>query len=121
MSESYHDKWQAQLNNNKVNGFFKSWVPFVKPDIIADEQHFKYMTFLNGWYIDSAKLCQSNDGGIKNGCTKNDDGSYDIEMVIEFTPQRWFYLGLLISGTTFISLISYLVYDFIKRRRKNKI
>ncbi len=40
-------------------------------------------------------------------------------MVIEFTPQRWFYLGLLISGTTFMSLIGYLGYDFIKRRRKN--
>jgi hypothetical protein len=122
MSESYHDKWQAQLNNSKVNGFFKSWVPFVKPDTIPDEQHFKYMTFLNGWYIDPVELCQvksekSESQKLKGGCTKNDDESYDIEMVIEFTPQRYFYLGLLISGTTFLSLIGYLAYDWYRRRK----
>ena len=36
---------------------------------------------------------------IKSGCAKNPDGTYDMEMVIEFFPQRWFYLGLLISAT----------------------
>ncbi len=127
MSESYHDKWQAELNNNKVQGFFKSWVPFVKPDVIGNDKHFKYMTFLNGWYIDPVELCQvaqpkvgqsSIEKSVKSGCIKNDDGGYDIEMVIEFVPQRWFYLGLLISGTTFVSLISYLIWDFLKRRRR---
>ncbi len=140
MSESYHDKWQAELNNGKVQGFFKSWVPFVKPDAISNDKHFKYMTFLNGWYVDPVELCESSKnnnlktpqnshssnfdplytggGQLKDGCTKNEDGSYDIEMVIEFTPQRYFYLGLLISGTTFISLIGYLIYDWYRRRRK---
>ncbi len=128
MSESYHDKWQAELNNGKVNGFFKSWVPFVHPDVIANDKHFKYMTFLNGWYINPQDLCESKvkslprrmtwgQKSIKSGCTKNPDGSYDIEMVIEFTPQRYFYLGLLISGITFITLIGYLGYDFIRRRK----
>lgn len=120
MSESYHDKWQVQLNNKKVNGFFKSWVPFVHPDTIADEQHFKYMTFLNGWYVDTEKLCKSSNRETKNGCIKNSDGSYDIEIVIEFFPQRWFYLGLLISSITLISCLGYLAYDFRKNRRLKK-
>ena len=115
MSESYHDKWQLQLNNSKVRGFFGKWVPFVTPDAIGSAQHFKYMTFLNGWYVDPMELC--GEAGVKDGCTKNADGSYDIEMVIEFTPQRWFYLGLLISGTTFISLMTYLGYDWYRRRK----
>jgi hypothetical protein len=123
MSESYHDKWQLQLNNSKVQGFFKSWVPFAKPDAVGNDKHFKYMTFLNGWYVDPTELCASVQSdaldtlGTQDGCTLNPDGSYDIEMVIEFTPQRYFYLGLLISGTTFIALISYLGYDWYRRKR----
>lgn len=114
MSESFHPQWQAQFNNEKVNGFFDSWMPFVKPDRIIDEHHFELNGFLNGWYIDTAKYCLENDL-----CTQNLDGSYDIELVLEFFPQRWFYLGLLISSTTFISILGYLGYSFIRSRRKD--
>ncbi len=115
MSESFHPQWQAQFNNEKVNGFLDSWVPFVKPYRVRDEHHFELNGFLNGWYIDTTEYCQNN-----NLCTKNSDGSYDLELVLEFFPQRWFYLGLLISGTTLFGCISYLIYDFIRRRR-NKV
>ncbi|OGM92929.1 hypothetical protein A2333_02015 [Candidatus Wolfebacteria bacterium RIFOXYB2_FULL_49_7] len=112
MSESYHDKWQLQMNDGEVNGFFRSWVPFVKPVRIADEYHYKLNGFLNSWYIDTETLC-----AVEKRCVQNTDGSYDIEMVIEFFPQRWFYLGLLISGTTFAGCIGYLLYDGVKRIR----
>lgn len=115
MSESFHPQWEAHFNNENINGFLDSWIPFVKPDRIRDEHHFELNGFLNGWYVDTTEYCQNN-----NLCTKNPDGSYDMELVIEFFPQRWFYLGLLISGTTFVGLIGYLGYDFVKRRR-NKI
>jgi hypothetical protein len=118
MSESYHDKWQLQFNNSKINGFFDSWIPFVKPDRIPDEYHYKLNDFLNAWYVDTDHYCKNN-----NLCIKNLDGSYDIEMTIEFFPQRWFYLGLLISGTTLAGCVGYLGYEgvkSIKRRRKNK-
>jgi hypothetical protein len=115
MSESYHPQWQAQMNNQKIQGAFDSWLPLAKPDRIGDEYHYKLNGFLNGWYVDTEKVCQNN-----GACTKNPDGTYDIEMVIEFFPQRWFYLGLLISGTTLISCLGYLTYDFI-RRRKNSV
>jgi len=112
MSESYHPEWQAQFNNEKINGFLKSWIPFVTPDRIPDEHHFELNGFLNGWYIDTPVYCEQN-----SLCTKNPDGSYDIELVLEFFPQRWFYLGLLISGTTFVGMVSYLLYDGLRRRR----
>ncbi|MEI6490878.1 MAG: carbohydrate binding domain-containing protein, partial [bacterium] len=118
MSESYHDKWQLQFNDNKINGFFDSWMPFVKPNRIPDEYHYKLNDFLNAWYVDTDQYCKNN-----NLCIKNADGSYDIEMTIEFFPQRWFYLGLLISGTTLVGCIGYLGYEgikSIKRRRKSK-
>ena len=105
MSESYHPQWQAQMNNEKINGFLASWISFVKPDKIAEEFHYKLNDFLNGWYVDTEKVCQNN-----SACTKNSDGSYDMEMVIEFFPQRWFYFGLLISGTTLLGCFGYLGY-----------
>ena len=40
-----------------------------------------------------------------------------IQLTISFTPQRWFYLGSIISSTTLVGAISYLVYDNVKRRR----
>jgi hypothetical protein len=112
MSESYHPEWQAQFTNNKIQGFFNGWVPFVKPDTISDDHHFELNGLLNGWYIDIDEHCKQ-----KNLCTQNPDGSYDIELTLEFFPQRWFYLGLLISGTTLVGCIGYLGYDFIRRRR----
>lgn len=52
MSESYHDQWQLQMNNKKINGFFDKWVPWAKPDRIPDDQHFELDGFLNGWFVD---------------------------------------------------------------------
>jgi len=116
MSESYHSDWQLELNDAKVQGLLDSWWPFVKPNVVASEYHYQLNGFLNGWYVDPATLC--TDTGAS--CAKNADGSYDIEMEIEFTPQRWFYLGLIISGATLFGCLSYLGYDFYKRRKLKK-
>jgi hypothetical protein len=140
MSENYYPKWQAELNNSKSNGRFTSWIPWVHPDKIQDDFHFKLDGFLNGWYVDPVALCatsKNRESGIsssslstlrtlqtsdslKPGCSVNPDGSYNMELIIEFTPQRWFYVGLIISGVTLFSCISYLGYDFVRSRRRKK-
>lgn len=112
MSESYHPQWQLEMNNEKVQGWLNSWIPFVKPDTISDDNHLKLNNFLNAWYVDIDELCKN-----KNLCTKNPDGTYDMEMVVEFTPQRWFYIGLLISGTTLLGCLGYLGYSWRKKRK----
>ncbi|MBU3978221.1 hypothetical protein KJ980_02020 [Patescibacteria group bacterium] len=117
MSESYHPQWKLEMNNSKAQGILNSWIPFVSPDKISDDNHLKLNDFLNAWYVDVNKLCKKEG----NGCTKNPDGSYDIELVIEFFPQRWFYLGLLISGITLISCLGYLIYDWRKRKTIKKL
>ena len=48
----------------------------------------------------------------------NDDGTYDITLVIENKMLKWFYLGLLISGITLFGCLVYLGWDWRKRRRK---
>ena len=117
-SESYHPQWLLELNNSKVQGLLNGWWPFAKPDTVSNPNHFELDDFLNGWYVDPAVLCVNADGTLRQGCTKNDDGGYNIEMIIEFAPQRWFYLGLLISGTTLLACLGYLSYLVVGVVRK---
>ena len=111
MSESYHDQWRAELDNKKIQGIFNSWIPWVHPDAIPATFHFKLDNFLNGWYVDPPKLCglaDSQNSNIDNsnspisGCTHKPDGTYTLQMIIEFSPQRYFYVGLIVSLTTLI-------------------
>jgi hypothetical protein len=120
MSESYHPQWQLELNNAKVQGRLSSWWPFAKPDRVPDEYHYQLDGFLNTWYVDTTQLCEVQKLA---GCTKNPDRSYDIEMVIEFWPQRWFYLGLIVSGLTLAGCLGYLGFagvGHVRRRYRSR-
>ncbi|HVQ44193.1 MAG TPA: carbohydrate binding domain-containing protein [Candidatus Saccharimonadia bacterium] len=110
MAEAYHPDWRLEINNGKVKGL-GSWLPWAKPDAVAAGDHFKLNDFENGWYVDVDKLC-----GQQKLCTQNADGSYDLEMVAEFTPQRWFYIGLIVSGGTLVACIGFLAWDWRRRR-----
>ena len=112
MSEAYHDKWQLEFNNAKLTGF-NSWLPWAKNDIVPASDHYDLDTFANGWYIDVPKLCSH-----QNLCIKNADGSYNLNLVAEFTPQRWFYVGAIISGGTLISLLGTLSYFGVRRLKR---
>ncbi len=50
--------------------------------------------------------------------TLNSDWSIDTELTLYFKPQSYFYMGSIISWTTFIILIWYLGVDFVRNRRK---
>jgi hypothetical protein len=119
MNDAYHDGWKLELNNAQVNGRLRGWIPWVHPNEVSDSAHMKLNDFENGWYVDPAQLCQDN----PQGCTRNADGSYNLEMKIEFVPQRWFYLGTLISAITLFGCLSYLafylIHKLIKRKPKN--
>lgn len=53
---------------------------------------------------------------VVNGFWINQTGELDI--IIEYEPQRWFYIGAAISITTLIICIGYLIYDW--RRKRNE-
>lgn len=61
-------------------------------DPLPEEQHIKVNGYANGWLIDVAQLCSE-----PHACHQNDDGSYELEFVMEFWPQKVFYLGLAIA------------------------
>lgn len=116
MSESYHDKWMVEADNKKTNGIWNGWSPFAKPDRVANELHYKLNGFLNAWYVDVDDWCVH-----RALCKENPDGTYDMDLVIEFWPQRWLYFGLLISGSALVSCLSYLAYRSVRNRRRRVI
>lgn len=76
----------------------------------------KYSSIINGWLLDTKVVCNAD----STNCKKNDKGGYDLKLSLEFTPQRWFNIGLVISGTTFIAMLAIIGVSFY-RDRKNKV
>lgn len=73
----------------------------------------------NKWSLDPDNLCNDSEK-----CKINPDGSYDLEMVLEFKPQRFLYLGLYIGGITFVVCIVYIIIGFfitLKNRMNSKV
>jgi len=96
-------------NDNLPDGsIFETW--FKKP--LDEKNHLVVNGYANSWIIDPNEICKT---GV---CKKNEDGSYDMELVVEFWPQRLFYVGLGISGLTLLGCVGYLIYDWAKRKRK---
>lgn len=105
--ETYTSQWQLQAADKNA----RSWLPFGQGTRAG--QHLKVNGSMNGWYVEPAKLCQR----AGSACTKSANGGYDIRLVMEFMPQRWFYLGVLVSSGTFIGVAWYYIRDL--RRDRN--
>jgi hypothetical protein len=101
--------FQGTIQNDNLSegNVFETW--FQTP-IDNQENHLVANGYANSWFIDADNMCH-------NGyCRKNPDGTYDFELIVEFHPQRFLYLGFLMSAMTFLSCVGYLVWDC----RKNK-
>lgn len=73
--------------------------------------------YANQWTIDPEYIKQNFS---KEYYKENSDGSIDVEMVLYFKPQSYYYLGLAISGLTLLGITIYLAYDIFKRRKSMK-
>ena len=98
---------------------------------IAEDNHLLVNGYANSWYIDPSQVCEDADNADRKNtdnadeesadkgvCTDNADGSYDMELIVEFWPQRLFYIGLFISGLTLVGCLGYLTISRITRIRK---
>ncbi len=103
MNEAYHPGWRLEIDNTKVNGSLNGWRPGVHPTGLKATEHFEANIAMNGWYVDVDALCK------QQTCKQNTDGSYDIELLAEFAPQRIFYGGLVVSGGAFAAAIVYAI------------
>jgi len=102
-------------NDNLPNGnIFETWL---KKPIENNRNHLMANGYANSWVVDADAICVNDSAK----CIKNADGSYDFEILVEFWPQRLFYVGLAISLTTLLGCILYLGYDWRKRRKQKKL
>lgn len=108
-NESYEKNWQIYLHKAATSNYF--WDNWFKKPVIKQSDHFIASGYANGWVVDTNSLCHSQ-------CRKNADGTFDIELSVEFISQKYYYFGILVSLLTLIILVSYLFYDY-RRRKKN--
>lgn len=115
LSESYHSGWRLELDDNKLHDA-PTWLPGVSVHEVAD--HFKINNYANAWYIDPAVLCESS----SDSCTKHSDGSYDIKLVAEFVPERWFVVNRTISISTLVLVTTYIAVSsyYAKKYREDE-
>lgn len=81
---------------------------------IFNNTHKVVNDYANGWTINPEYIKKNFS---KDYYKENPDGSIDVELVLYFKPQSYFYLGLIISGTTLLGCVGYLIYDWRKRRK----
>lgn len=128
-SESFHEGWKVFLNEKSskkdqsiegVTTYFDGDIQekpyqttFINSDTfetwgrspIANNSHFQVNGYANSWQINPADI-----GGNEN-----------FDLIIEFQPQKNFYLGLFMSTIVFISCLCYLAYILIENfKAKNQ-
>ena len=105
--------FQGTIQNDNLprGAFYETW--FKKP--LGEENHLMVNGYANSWVIDTDEMCNNN-----TQCIKNADGTYDMELVVEFWPQRLFYLGAFISGLTLVGCLVYVGVATARERRKKK-
>lgn len=79
----------------------------------SDRHHFIANGYANSWLININDIKEMGRHYYK----KNKNGTYDFEFIIDFWPQRLFYIGIIISGSTIIIFVLYLIYNAVKKRK----
>ncbi|GAC1392832.1 MAG: hypothetical protein NVS1B10_05620 [Candidatus Saccharimonadales bacterium] len=84
---------------------------FLKTAPVFDNAHIKINGFANGWTVDPGYI-KSHYG--PEYYHQNGDGSLDLNMVVYFKPQSYFYIGLGVSIATFGGCLVYLGYPLMR-------
>lgn len=123
-SETYHRSWRlygsstehAVSNGADGENFslpqgsvYETW--FKRP-VVSENNHLVANSYANSWIIDPAELCRSS-----SYCQKVGDG-YEMNLVIEFWPQRLFYLGLLIGAFLLLAMSIFQGYAIFRKQRR---
>ncbi|MBC7406608.1 MAG: hypothetical protein H7230_04030 [Candidatus Parcubacteria bacterium] len=100
-SENYNSEWNnIRLSSEKIKDF--------RPEV----KHYETVYGFNTFEVDISKFC----GQLESKCL--DDKSIILD--INFKPQKWMNLGIIISGSTLVAILLWLVYLSLPARfRKN--
>lgn len=103
VAESFDPRWRIALKDTSFDSVLSNF-PFISPAYIAESDHYN-LAGINGWKINANTLCNQS-----QFCTKNSDGTYNFEMVMEYTPQKYMNLAIVISACTLITIVVVLLY-----------
>ncbi len=115
-SESFHKDWKAYMKKVEIedDGGIS----------LAEKQRFEWSALIT-LLKDSGKREELEEHYLVNGYANGwwvpieaDSQAKRFEVILEFTPQRLFEIGIMVSGITFIVCIAYLVYSYLKKKRR---
>lgn len=100
-------------NNNLGNGeVYETWL-FNEALMVPKNMHFLVNDNANSWIIDPQKLCSNS-----NFCLPEPNGTYTLEFVIEFWPQRFFYIT--VGITVFVLITTAFLFIFLRGFQKKQ-
>jgi hypothetical protein len=103
-SENYHPQWKIRI------GKFNWFDALVKKDYFIDNKHhFNNQAAYNSYYLDPRLICQNFE------CEKETGGNYKIQATLYFLPQSYLHIGSIVSLTSLILAISYILFSLGKR------
>jgi len=123
--EIYNNGWKNITECEHKQEFFQ-WeeLSYLYKKSLFEESHNLVYDYANWWNISKNEIIKYVDENYSKELEKewypkqiangkldykyyilNSDGSIDVELTLYFKPQSYFYLGLIISGTTFIILV----------------
>ncbi len=107
--ESFHELWKVYIKpmDNNKNSFYET---FELKEVLYDK-HILINGYANSWMINNDDLCKNN-----ALCKKNSDNSYDYDLIIEFYPQQYYYIGM--AMTLMMLLLMFIYFIYTKTRRK---
>ncbi|NJD54638.1 MAG: hypothetical protein FIB07_17490 [Candidatus Methanoperedens sp.] len=133
--ESFHKNWNLYLKANPSNGWCKEIryyaynkanecehsqtffqgeeLSYLWEKPVFDDKHTIANEYANKWAIDPDYIKSNYPPEYYK---ENPDGSIDVEMVLYFKPQSYFYLGIIISTLTFVGCIGYLTWGWWRNR-----
>lgn len=104
-------------NDNLPDGnIAETWLINKSKLEIPHHNHLTANGFANSWLINPSEICSNS-----SICKRNTDGTYEIELVIEFGLQQYFIWGTWVSLLTLGCCLVYLIVNQALQLKKNRL
>ncbi|MBI1863532.1 hypothetical protein HYS00_05445, partial [Candidatus Microgenomates bacterium] len=105
-----HQIMNITQNDNLPSGHFYDIL--FQPIIANESTHQVINGYANSWRIEPYALCK------RTMCSRNADGSYDIDFVIEFSLQKYFLIGWLLSALFSVIIAGRYAYSQLQKNKR---
>ncbi len=111
-SETYDPGWQIFTSKKGQTESVITTLQRFNQKALASP-HLIVNRFAHSWVINPDEVCSETDS-----CTKNPQGGYDFDLIVELSLQKFLYLGEAISLIAFLGVVTVLIYSKKVKNRK---